>query len=145
MLGKAVYEGIVVDVPFATFFLRHLQQQHSMLYRYSHVEEYKREAYKIFKMKLPIQSPGNEYSTSTTTQLTGVFPTKSSKSWLTGWQSFSFLNMVVAYENLLRNSTKRSGRRYDFFLKGLVFTVSARIFSLNETRAYPVGHALVCL
>lgn len=32
ILGKAVYEGIVVDVPFATFFLRHLQQQHSMLY-----------------------------------------------------------------------------------------------------------------
>ncbi|XP_039256080.2 ubiquitin-protein ligase E3B-like [Styela clava] len=32
MLGKAVYEGIVVDVPFATFFLRHLQQQHSLLY-----------------------------------------------------------------------------------------------------------------
>lgn len=32
LLAKAVYEGIVVDVPFATFFLRHLQQQHSMLY-----------------------------------------------------------------------------------------------------------------
>ncbi|NES82676.1 MAG: hypothetical protein F6K10_15410 [Moorea sp. SIO2B7] len=31
-------------------------------------------------MKLPIQSPGNEYSTSTITQLLGVFPNQSSKS-----------------------------------------------------------------
>ena len=34
MLGKAVYEGIVLDVPFANFFLRSLlANQHSMLYR----------------------------------------------------------------------------------------------------------------
>lgn len=33
-------------------------------------------------MKLPIQSPGNRHSTSTTTLLTGVFPTQLSKRWL---------------------------------------------------------------
>jgi len=34
MLGKAVYEGIVLDIPFANFFLRSLLgQQHTTLYR----------------------------------------------------------------------------------------------------------------